>query len=89
MCKCECAFTAVDKDLSLCIAHGDQCHCVLVMESLQTLSAVEDLTCDHQECDTRFFMHNMLHRMHICTFTVLSMDIFPFSVFFITIVYSL
>lgn len=28
-----------------------------VMEGLQTLSAVEDLTCDHEECDTRVFLH--------------------------------
>ncbi|KAL1268455.1 hypothetical protein QQF64_033818 [Cirrhinus molitorella] len=46
--------TTVGKDLSLYIAHGDQCHCLTVMEGLQTLSAVEDLTCDHEECDTRF-----------------------------------
>lgn len=49
--------TTVGKDLSLYIAHGDLCHCVTVMQGLQTLSAVEDLTCDHEECDTRLFLH--------------------------------
>lgn len=49
--------TTVGKDLSLYIAHRDLCHCVTVMQGLQTLSAVEDLTCDHEECDTRLFLH--------------------------------
>lgn len=50
--------TAVGKDLSLYIAHGNLCHCVTVMEGLQTFSDVEDLTCDHEECDTRVFLHS-------------------------------
>lgn len=49
--------TTVGKDLSLYIAHGDLCHCVTVMQGIQTLSAVEDLRCDHEECDTRLFLH--------------------------------
>ncbi|XP_056105946.1 uncharacterized protein LOC130084505 [Rhinichthys klamathensis goyatoka] len=53
----EADLTTVGKDLSLYIAHGDLCHCVTVMEGLQTLSAVDDLTCDHEECDTRVFLH--------------------------------
>lgn len=48
--------TTVGKDLSLYIAHGDLCHCVTVMQDIQTLSAVEELTCDHEECDTRLFL---------------------------------
>jgi len=53
----EADLTIVGKDLSLYIAHGNLCHCVSVMEGLQTLSAVDDLTCDHEECDTRVFLH--------------------------------
>lgn len=49
--------TKEGKNISLYIAHGEQCHCVTVMEGLHTLSAVEDLTCDHEECDTRVFLH--------------------------------
>ena len=49
--------TAMGKDLSLYIAHGDLCHCMTVMDGLQTVSVVEDLTCDHEECDTRVFLH--------------------------------
>ena len=49
--------TVVGKNLSLYIAHGEKCHCVTVREGLQTVNAVEDLTCDHEECDTRVFLH--------------------------------
>ncbi|XP_049332864.1 uncharacterized protein LOC111197609 isoform X2 [Astyanax mexicanus] len=49
--------TKVGKDLSLYIAHGELCHCVTATNGVQTLSAVVDLTCDHEECDTRLFLH--------------------------------
>ncbi|XP_048853374.1 uncharacterized protein LOC125721594 isoform X1 [Brienomyrus brachyistius] len=49
--------TILGKDLHLYITHGDLCHCMAVTEDLQTVSDVENLTCDHEECDTRLFFH--------------------------------
>lgn len=49
--------TAVGQDFSLYISHGAICHCVTVERGIQTLSAVDGLTCDHEECDTRVFLH--------------------------------
>ncbi|KAK1885936.1 G polyprotein [Dissostichus eleginoides] len=45
------------KNLSLYIAHQNQCHCVTVMEGVQSVDVVEDLQCDHEEFDTRVFLH--------------------------------
>src|SRR4029434_8153380 len=44
--------TAVSKNLCLYIAHTNQCHCVTVKEGVQSVRVVEDLQCDHEECDT-------------------------------------
>ncbi|XP_061913285.1 uncharacterized protein LOC133656293 isoform X2 [Entelurus aequoreus] len=49
--------TILGRDFSLYIAHGELCHCVTVKEGSQTVSAVHELTCDHEECDTRVFLH--------------------------------
>ena len=39
------------------LAHTNQCHCVTVKEGVQSVCVVEDLQCDHEECDTRVFLH--------------------------------
>ena len=44
--------TAVGKNLSLCTAHGHQCHFVTLMEGVKSGHVVEDLQCDHEEYDT-------------------------------------
>ena len=45
------------KDLTVYIAHGELCHCLKVSDGSQTVIAVKDLECDHEECDTRVFLH--------------------------------
>src|SRR4029434_1606873 len=45
------------KNLCLYIANKDQCHCVTVKEGVQSVRVVEDMQCDHEECDTRVFLH--------------------------------
>lgn len=45
------------KDLTVYIAHGELCHCLKVTDGSQTVSAVKDLECDHEECDTRVFLY--------------------------------
>ena len=49
--------TVVGKELTVYIAHGELCHCLKVSDGSQTVIAVKDLECDHEECDTRVFLH--------------------------------
>src|SRR4029434_5855710 len=49
--------TIVGRNLCLYIAHTNQCHCMTVKEGVQSVCVVEDLQCDHEECDTRVFLH--------------------------------
>ena len=49
--------TVVGNDLTVYIAHEELCHCLKVTDGSQAVSTVKDLECDHEECDTRVFLH--------------------------------
>jgi len=44
-------------DIELFVAHAEQCHRIAVVGGVVTVSPVAEVTCYHEEADTRMILH--------------------------------
>ena len=50
-------FQSLTTDIDLYITHGGDCHAFVIKDGKMVVSEVQELTCDHEESDTRMFLH--------------------------------
>ena len=66
----EASFKTIQREITLYITHGGECHCLHVNSGLMNVRPVEDLFCDHEESDTRMFLH-ALHASQTCNHVII------------------
>ena len=49
--------TWAKSDTTLFMCHGDQCESILLLDGNIVTHSIEELQCDHEEADTRLFLH--------------------------------
>ena len=66
----EASFKTIQREITLYITHGEECHCLHVNSGLINVRPVENLFCDHEESDTRMFLH-ALHASQTCNHVII------------------
>ena len=46
-----------DRDVDVHITHGEYCHVLRSRNAITTICSVDELSCDHEEADTRLLLH--------------------------------
>ena len=49
--------SSINKNIDVYVAHGSECHLIRLQNGFVTLIVVDELTCDHEEADTRMLLH--------------------------------
>ena len=55
-CRSKCN-PAVLGAIPVCVTHGNGCHHIVPSEDGVVVEEIEELQCDHEEADTRMFLH--------------------------------
>ena len=50
-------YTGLSRNLFLYVAHKEICHCIKIVNKVVTVTEVTSLKCDHEEADTRMYLH--------------------------------